>query len=141
MLERRKIKLQKNMNKKDEKFMLSKYYCKDKGELQTNGLFSGKAITKIIIQKKHMREEIKIIHLNLTKIYNDEESDFYILQDKLNKLVQAEYKFFKFFKQYILKFTKYLEMESQYFKFWVNKEAKHEVFEKAVLPSVILEDG
>jgi hypothetical protein len=32
-------------------------------------------------------------------------------------------------------------MESQYFKFWVNKEAKHEVFEKAVLPSVILEDG
>jgi hypothetical protein len=236
---KKKNQVQKNMNKKDEKFMLSKYYCKDKGKIQTNGLFSGKAITKIIIQKKHMKEEIKIIQLrvskiikkldlgsfetsknllksdyfymkfvlvkmnknnyefrwnilglgmwrkfnkefpdiilnkelyyyfdyleqlyslwsensfkyviyvknlrlNLTKIYNDEDSDFYILQNNLNKLVQAEYKFFKFFKQYILKFTNYLEMESQYFKFRVNKEAKHEVFEKAVLPSVILEDG
>lgn len=72
------------MNKKDEKFMLSKYYRKDKGKIQTNGLFSGKAITKIIIQKKHMKEEIKIIQLRVNKRVNSLKVDYFIdLSDKI----------------------------------------------------------
>jgi hypothetical protein len=105
MLERRKIKLKKNMNKKDEKFMLSKYYRKDKGEEQKNGLFSGKSSNKIIIQKKYMREEIKIIQLRVDKIIeqlhladfesdrNSIEIDYFYMKFVLVKLNKNNYEF------------------------------------------------
>jgi hypothetical protein len=67
------------MNKKDEKFMLSKYYRKDKGELQTNGLFSGKSSNKIIIQKKYMKEEVKIIQLRVNKRIDNLKIDYFLI--------------------------------------------------------------
>jgi len=205
--------------------MLSNYYHKDIGMFQKNGLFSGEWDNRFIVQKKSMKEDIKIIKLRvenliknlkidyfiniedkisedyfymkyvlvklnknnydfrwniigvskrfkkefidvdlsnelyyhfdyleqlyifwndecysyiyfvkelkifLNNIYNDEESDFLELENQLNKIN----KFLKFRKRYISKFIHCLQCESQLFKFLVNKEAKHEVFENVVL--------
>ena len=217
--------------------MLSNYYHKDIGMFQKNGLFLGEWDNRFIVQKKSMKEDVKIIKLRVEKIleklnledfeairnlvdedyfymkyvlvklnknnykfrwnilgilskykkefvdvdlgkelyyhfdyleqlnsfwndecnyyinfvkefkivlnniYNDEESDFLELENQLNNIINIDYKFFKFRKRYISKLTYCLQMESQLFKFLVNKEAKHEVFEIVVLPLEFITHG
>lgn len=64
----------------------------------------------------------------------------FITKKQFNELLSQENYYLQCKNKYILGFIKHLEMESQYFKFWVNKEAKQEIFENIELPSMILAD-
>jgi hypothetical protein len=77
----------------------------------------------------------------LENIYNDEETDFFMLERQLNKLIEVDYVFIKHMRRHVINLIQCLQMESAFFKFWVNKEAKHELFEGAALSSQILTHG
>jgi len=65
---------------------------------------------------------------------------FFITKKQFNELLSQENYYLQCKNKYILGFIKHLKMESQFFKFWVNKEAKQEIFENIELSSMILED-
>ena len=73
--------------------MLSNYYHKDIGMFQKNGLFSGEWDNRFIVQKKSMKEDIKIIKLRVEKVLKKLNLEDF---EAIRNLVKYDYFYMKY---------------------------------------------